>query len=320
MTTAARSQFLALLRANDETLDTLFQSIANKVRGLLLRRVDADGKVPLADWSRIEQQIASLILYLFLDRDGTGFVTASNGTLVAKSPYARLLWGATEEATRQAVAEQAELLRKALPTDLVTRLQAAQRNPFLSYDLIAADEGQALYRQYLPPYGDVFGDGKTLEDRLHAAAGSTRQQVAALVRQLLSEQPKASVIADRLTDYLSHNAQFVADRLLAGQTTYAYQKARLMSAVLNPLIEQVDVVLSPSHREVDDCDAAAAGSPYAVKDAPTLPIHGNCLCGYRFHVHDATQATAERISGSNLLNLQGALSPQFVDLLLRGGR
>lgn len=329
MTSVTRRQFLQLLKDSDATLTDAFSAMSDKIRSALLRAANTDGAIPLLQWSRLEQQIGALILYLFLSQSGRAYLISSNGTLVGASPYLRLLWATTEQAVKQAVEEQVDILKAKLPPDLVTKAQHAQQNPFLAYALLG-DEGD-LFKNYLPPYGDVFGDGKTLEDRVHRIAGETRQKVTALLRSLLSEQKTATMIADAMNLFLTGalddgkpgigtTAKFDAARLLAGQTTYAYEKARLMGAALSPFTEQVDVVLSPSHRVTDTCDDVAAGSPYDVKDAPVLPLHGSCLCTYRFHSSRNTQAVVGRLkSDPSRLNIQGVLSPGFADLLLRGG-
>lgn len=329
MTSAARHDFLQLLKASDATLSDGFSGLSDKIRAALLRAANPDGTIPLLQWSQLEQQVANLILYWFLAQNGRSYLTTANGTLIASSPYLRLSWATTEKAVRQAIEEQADILKAKLPPELVTKAQRANLNPFLVGTLLG-DEGD-LFKNYLPPYGDVFGDGKTLEDRVHRVAGETRQKVTALLRSLLSEQKTATMIADAMNLFLTGalddgkpgigtQAKFDAARLLAGQTTYAYEKARLMGAALSPFTEQVDVVLSPSHRVLDTCDDVAAGSPYDVKDAPVLPLHGSCLCTYRFHSSRNTQAVVGRLkSDSSRLNIQGVLSPGFADLLLRGG-
>lgn len=328
MTTSTRHTFLQLLKASDSALTEGLQAVSVQIRAVLLSAANADGTIPLLRWSALEQKIGDLILYFFLSRQGRAYHLAFNGALVGASPYLRLLWAATEKAVQQAVEEQSAILKAKLTPEQARQTEHAQINPFQAFDLLGANA--ALFQNFLPLYGDVFGNGRTLEDRVHRVAGETRQKVAALLREQLSQQKNAIAIAEAVTLLLDGQsesgkpgigttAKADAARLLAGQTIYAHEKTRLMAAALSPFTESVDVVLSPSHREVDDCDDAAAGSPYLLKDAPILPLHGNCLCSYRFHSSPNTQAIVTSLKpDAAVLTVRGPLSPGFADLLLRG--
>lgn len=335
MTTAARSQFLHLLRDGETRLRADFQTFSDRARTYLMTAVDdATGKIPLIDQKKVEQQIAGAILYYFLASGATAYTLTSNGTLIPTSPYLRLLWRQVEEATRTAANAAAADERQALSghDDLIKKLANAQLDPFSPAAFALLGDVDGLFRDYVAPYGLVWADGKTLQDRVLLCAAETRRKVALLLSLLLSEGKSAKEIAATLDQFMTGKlkgankpygttAFYDASRLLLSETNYAHQKAALISGALDPFVDMVDIVLSPSHKEVDLCDEAAAGSPYAIKDAPVLGLHSGCLCQYLFHRNGRTVATAERLRGNpERLNVRGALSPGFAELLLRGGQ
>lgn len=330
MTTAARSRFLALLREADTGLKADLAEYVARVRTLLLNEADHDGHIPIERWPEIQRQIIALLLAYFVDGSGHAYRLAHNGTLVPTSPYLRRLWAAVEQATRLGVGEQADDLRSALRDfpELIRPLEIADANPFLPYvyaGMIDA-EVRGLFSAYVPPQSMEWDDHRTLDDRVLIDAAATRGLTARLLRQLLSEQKSPAQIAQALGDYFAgrgtrsglHNGAFNAQRLLATSINYAYQNAQRMSAALNPFVATVDWVLSSSHREVDICDSLAAGSPYSVATVPPFPGHAGCLCRLVFHNRHDITAVVSALRGSPLLKVQGALSPRFADLLLRG--
>lgn len=329
MSTAARSQFLQLLRDGEKRLRADFQRFSDRARTYLMSAVDdATGNIPLQAWKQVEQQISSALLYYFLASGATAYTLTSNGTLIPTSPYLRLLWAEVEEATRQAVNEQAASLRQSLAgnDDIQRKLANATVSPFAPGGMDGS-----LFDDYAPPYAVLWNDHRTLQDRVLLCAAETRRKTALLLSTLLSEGQSAKTIASTLDQFMTgrlagnnkpygQTALFDASRLLLSETNYAYQKASLVSAALDPFMQSVDIVLSPSHTVVDDCDGYAAGSPYRIEDAPVLGIHPDCLCRYVFHTGGKKSAVVDKLRGDPArLNVRGALSPGFAQLLLRGG-
>lgn len=332
MTTAARSLFLKLLRDGEQELRDNFQAFSERARTFLLNAADSQtGKIALQDWKHVEQQISGMLLYYFLDNGGSAYTVVSNGALIPRTPFMRLLWRQVEQATQQAVAEQADALRRSLKNapDILKALEQAKLDPFLAYYLLVDDDVDSLFEDYVPQYDFLRGDHKRLQDRVLLTAAETRRKVGLLISQQLSEGKTAKEIAAMLQQFLTGKltAQnrpygttgfFDASRLLAGETTFANMRAGLMSAALNPLVTEVDWVLSNSHKVADECDTLAENSPYELKSVPPFPAHSQCLCHLEYRTHNRVAATVERLRGSERLNVRGALSPGFAELLLRG--
>src|SRR5690606_22465035 len=88
---------------------------------------------------------------------------------------------------------------------------------------------------------------------------------------------------------------------------------------LNPFVERVWVERSRAEA-CAICDPVAAGSPYDMENAPLLGLHPNCLCRYRFEITGQPSVEVERLRANpERMNVRGALSPDILDLLLRGG-
>jgi hypothetical protein len=221
------------------------------------------------------------------------------------------------KATRQAVEQQAAILNNGLRREPQVRnqLRAATRSPL------------DRFPDYLPPYA-VALDGRTLSERVISAAAETSRKVRLLLRELLAAGLPVREIDATLRQFMTGTlkakrkpygttARFDAARLLRGETTRAYGAAGLTSAALNPFILSVDWVTSARHSKIDICDDHARNSPYAVDAVPPYPSHAHCLCYLRYRIDGRTQAVVNRLRESDLLNVRGALSPGFADLLLR---
>ena len=300
---------------------------------MILSAADKDGNLPPQRWNALQQQIAVLVLTYFLSVHSGGVYTLDHqGDLLPQSAFMRQLWSQVKAGTSLGTQQQAAILRKALVSapDLVQALERATINPFLLFDVLLSD-AQDAYKTYVPQYAYTWTDQRTLSDRVLFVAAQTRQKVGALTRALLAEQKPAKDVADTLTTYLTGtlirrnklygtNARFEASRLLATETALAYNRASVMSALQNPFADQAEVFVSPAHKGTDSCDEVVAGNPYAITEVPIPPFHAFCACGVRFIISGKIQTTLETIrSQPELLNVRGALSPGFDELLLRGG-
>ncbi len=320
MTTAARSQFLQLLRSGETRLRDDFARLSDRARTYLLSVVDdATGKVPLSEQKKVEQQVGTMLLYYFLAQGATAYTLTANGTLIPTSPYMRLLWSQVSEATRTAVNEQAAQLRTSLAgsEDVMKKLANATVSPF------AADSGMDgnLFTGYVAPYNVLWSDHRPLQDRTLLCAAETRRKVLLLLSMLLSEGRSAKEIADTLDQFMTDKLKgsnkpygttslFDSSRLLLSETNYAYNHAGLISAALDPFVTEVDWVLSPSHRGQDICDEMASGSPYKPESVPPFPQHASCMCHLSFRRNNRRVATAEALRRD----------PARMNLLLRGGQ
>lgn len=330
MPTANRAAFLKLMRDDEQQLRDDFKAYSDKIRGLLTRRAGHSDKIPPGNATQVAQEVANGLLFYFLAGDGLAFTLAHNGHLSPKSPFARLLWGGVNTATSLAVHAQAAAMKQRLPMSLQMKLAAAPVDPFTAYDLLTPEAGQ-IFKDYVPQGAFIRGDNRNLEDRILNAASETRRKINLLMVELLTEDNPVKEVADTLDQFLTgkldrHNkpygttALFDASRLLASEVAFASARAGQLSALRNPFVESVDIVLSTSHREADDCDGFAAGSPYTVDAVPLPPFHSKCLCEAVFHMTADTNAVIERLRGNpDLLKVKGPLSPHWADMILRGG-
>ena len=322
-----------LLAHADDALVSDFADMAARIRDLVRTAADVNGVISPARWRVLQQQISAVVFSYFVQMGGV-FTLDHNGDVLPHSAFMRRLWTAVTDATNAAVGEQAARLRKSLThaPDLALAGERASTSPFagLAFDLLIPDVAD-VYRSYVPQYEFTWNDHRTMSDRVYAAAALTRQQVGALTRELLAERADANTVADTLTRYLTDsigrrnkpyglNGRFSAERLLKTETTFAYNRAQYMAALVNPFIDEVDIVLSPQHKGVDDCDGFAAGSPYAIHEAPVPPFHSNCACTMRFHGTRTPSVVIDRLRADGSFGrVMTALSPGFAQSLLRGG-
>lgn len=314
----ARQQLLALLRQQEQGLRDDFARIAAHVRTRLLASDNADGVITPDKWRQLEQEITAYVISYYLGVLFQPFDVGVDGTLHPRSVFMRRMWDAIISATGLAVAQQALILNRRLSDDLTQTWSRAELNPFLNLDLLPAS-ARKQYQDFQPQYAVTRADHKVLYDRVIAAAAETRRKLALYLREQFARTQTAKAMADALTTVATQTLTFDASRLLATETAFAFNRAAIMGASLNPFIVEVEVFTSPSHKHTDGCDEFVRGNPYLLEHAPIPPYHSHCLCGLRFHAHRQTQAVAEQLRGSNLLRVKGVLSKDFASLLLRGG-
>ena len=66
-------------------------------------------------------------------------------------------------------------------------------------------------------------------------------------------------------------------RLARTEITASFGNAMKASSLVNPFVEKIQWLLSPSHPLIDICDAYH-GMEYAPRNVPQYPAHPNCLC------------------------------------------
>ena len=66
-------------------------------------------------------------------------------------------------------------------------------------------------------------------------------------------------------------------RLARTEITASFGNAVKASSLVNPFVEKIQWLLSPSHPLIDICDAYH-GMEYAPRNVPQYPAHPNCLC------------------------------------------
>lgn len=328
-----RQRFLRLQSQQDRALTEALTALADRIRRLLVGGADATGAIPPTRFRALEDQVAALVFAYFLSvRDGstpTAFTVGFDGSTLPQSAYMRLLWSSIQQAARLAVEQQAAFLRQSLRSapDVTRAWSQAQLSPFFYLELLP-EAAQNAFQTYQPPQRRELG-GRVLADRVLYVGANAQRGARLLTRALLAEGKPAREVADTIQRWLTGTLErrnqpygttgrFEADRLLHGEITSTYGNLGVLASTLNPFIDSIDWLLSPLHTETDECDANAAGSPYTADTLPTYPSHGNCLCSLRFNQHQRTKATVERLRGSAVLQVKGALAVGFADLLLKG--
>jgi len=310
MAASYRSRFLGIMRQNEREMTRLFSALAASVAREVTRRADRDGIVPKSATYAIQAEAGALVMRFFLGLDANGdrapFTTLRDGSVFPLSPYSRVLWNQIEAATRNSVEQQANTLRRQLRNapDVIGALQTARLNPFAEARRLSE---QVVFRpnplaQYDPPHLWVDPRGYTLSDRIWRTAGNTRRRLDLFLEQRIAAGDSALDIARDAETFLRPNrklrrtsapygrdASFDAMRLARTEITRAAAQASETSAALNPFVQGMSVVLSPSHPKYDICDVAAAHGAWPVGEIPAqyqIPLHPHCLCSYRYEMID----------------------------------
>jgi len=348
MAASYRSRFLAVMRQNEREISRLFSDLAARIAREVTQRAAPDGIVPKSSSYAIQTTVAPLVMRLFLGHNKEGdyapFTTLSNDSVFPLSPYVRTLWDGIETATQNAVEQQAAILRRHLrkAPDVVGALQTARLNPFVEARQVSE---QVVFRpnplaHYDPPHLWVDPRGYTLSERIWRTAGNTRRRLDLFLERRIAAGDGALRIARDLETFLLPNrklrthapygtdASYDAMRLARTEITRAAAQASEMSAALNPFVQGMSVVLSPSHPKYDICDVAAAAGSWPAGEIPAqyqIPLHPHCLCSYRYEMVDNAQEILDefrdeaRSARRGLTAMIGPLQvAQFTRLLLSG--
>lgn len=291
-------QHLAVMREADRDMTALFDQLAGQVATLVLREAGPDGMVPRTRLRAIQEAAGQAVHALFLGRSRTGQPAPFDvvmGRVVPLSPYVTVLWGAVERATRVAVDQQAQIMRKALAgaPDVLLALQTARQNPFAVARLASEQAGfrPNPFAQYDPLHRFVHPDGYRLSDRIWRISGDARRRLDLLLQQQIAEGMGAFDMAKEIEQFLrvdrqirrtnkpyGRDASYDAMRLARTEITAAGSRAGMMAAQMNPFVQEYEVVLSGSHPKVDVCDEEADGGPYPIEDTShTPPFHPFCV-------------------------------------------
>ncbi len=349
-------QFLAAMRAHDQAQADAFAALAARLGNLQLREALPDGSVPMTRQrpvrEAIEREVTAHFLGMTRDRSLAPFEVAQ-GRVVPLSTYATILFAAIAEVTRIAVDQHATLMERALADapDVLLALRNARINPFVAATRVSEMVwSRRPFLEYDPAHRFVHPDGYTLSNRIWRASVEARRKIDALLAEGLAEGKGSLELSRELEAFLQpgrglrrtnkpygkygSNASFDAMRLARTEISAAHHRAGLMSAQLNPFVQQYEVVLSGSHPEPDICDAIASAGPYELTDTEHLPpLHPQCLCHTRWVMAsnadaivadlraDLAQTRRELQSAKSLVALIGPLlRDKFVDLLLGDAR
>lgn len=309
MAATYRSKFLSVIRQNERDMARLFLSLSHTVTRTVTKRALADGVVPRSATFDIQEIVGRATMKLFLGRNRDGdpapLTMMRDGTVFPLSPYARALWAHIESAVQISVERQANIMNRHLRNapDIKAALMTARLNPFEGARRIR----EQVFRpnplaQYEPPHLWVDPRGYTLSERIWRTAGNTRRRLDVFLEERIAAGDSATRIARDAEIFLLPNrklkrthtpygrdASFDAMRLARTEITRAAARASEAAAAMNPFVQGMSVVLSPSHPKYDICDVAAAHGAWPVGEIPAkyqIPLHPHCLCSYRYEMVD----------------------------------
>ena len=357
MAQSYRGRFISILAANERRMKALFTDLANALIGELTRRAGPDGTIPRSAWPDVQTAVGARVTAFFVGRIGSGqrapFDVLQDGTVYPFSPYAQALWQAITDAVHVPVEQEATLMRRVIPPDVVAVMRGATGDPFVA---AKAQVREQVFRpnplaRYDAPHLWVDPNGYTLSERIWNTAGDTRRRLDAMLEDgirrgrgvLNLETGGATGLARDLEQFLipgrslrrtrapyGVDASFDAMRLARTEITRAHGRAAQVAAAMNPFVEQMQWVLSSSHPKPDICDINANGGPngdgiYPLNEVPPYPGHPGCLCTLRPVVIPADRRETifdelradVRSTRAELVTLIGPLLvEQYTDLLL----
>jgi hypothetical protein len=326
-------------------MTALFGELATSIAGEVTRRAVADGTVPRAALTSLQQAAGERVTRLFLGlnrrQEWAALDELPNGAVIPLSPYAAALWTSLAAVVRIPVEKNAAMLRKRLPEDLWARLRTARLDPFAAARELVQEQAfrPNPLATYDAPHTWVDPNGYRLSDRIWRSSVATRRQVDRLLEESIAAGRSAADIARDLERFLvpgrllertgapyGRDASYDAMRLARTEISRAHAEAQRISANMNPFVTGVRVALSHRHPRPDICDVAAGAGPWPKDDIPAQympPLHPHCLCSLRYVLAENSQAILdelrdeirrERLALGNLIG--PAQVDRFTDLLL----
>lgn len=346
-----RSQFLSIMRQNEEQMTALLGSLAAYASQEITRRADADGNVPKGAMFEIQAAVGNQVTRAFVGRterrERAAFKVLQGGTVYPLANYPRILWTNIEKATRVYVEKHAGMMNRYL--DQAPQLQAAMmranRNPFREAKQVT-EQVLRVFRpnplaQYESPHRWVDPNGYTLSERIWRTAGNTRRKLDLFLEERITQGDGALRMSRDLEAFLQPGRQlrrtttpygtdvsYDAMRLARTEIARAAARANEISAAMNPFVQELEIVLSPQHSCCDICDEAAESGPWLVGEVPEryrIPMHPHCMCHYREVLIDNPQEVLDGLRAEirnrrrELTMMIGPMQVErFTRLLLQG--
>lgn len=297
-----RARLLAIQAASERALAQLFRDLAAGIAADVTRAADAAGVVPRSATFELQRRTAERIQRLYLGRNRAGvlapFEVGNDGRVVPLSPYPQALWASITAAVRLPVEENASILLRKLPADILDVMRRARVDPFKAAKGQVA-ELEAVFRpnplaNYEAPHNWVDPNGYRLSDRIWNTAATERARLDAYLDDAIKRGTGALAMARELEQFLdpSRNglttnmpygkkASYDAMRLARTEITHAHYNADLASGAMNPFVAGLQWMLSNRHPRRDICDDYAKGGPagdgvYTLETIPQVP-HPQCV-------------------------------------------
>jgi hypothetical protein len=345
-----KAQLLNILRDNERQMGQLFGGLAAAIGRQVLRAAGPDGTVARDELYSLQRLAGDQVIALFLSRDRHGRQAAldelPDGSVFPLSPYARVLWDKVERATRVSVEREAAVMARYLTRapEVASALRRATRNPFeIAQRVVAEQFHPNPLAAYDPAHLWVDPNGYRLSDRIWRAAGVTRRKLDLYLESAVIQGKGALEMARELEQFLhpgrhirtrapyGTDASYDAMRLARTEISRAAASAQEMSALMNPFVVGVEVILSASHVKPCICEEAASAGAFPKDAIPAqyrIPMHPHCMCTYRNVMTDdpngiLDELRREQIGGArdDLLAMVGPLMVErFTKMLLRGWR
>ena len=334
-------------------VDAMFQSALVSIHRAIDRVTLADGTLDNRQRNRLLRDVGETVQGLFVAEGRFAF---RDDGVTARTPFAQVLNEFYVRVVLEAIWQQRDWLEKKVPADVFQFLARAQpldlgeaENPFLRREG-ESDEAfrQRLddlrvfrpnplaeldpNRQWVPMHRWQDSKGYRLSDRIWNTSVETRRAIDQIITTALENGWSAVDLAKALRTKLNPNAQgnavFHTMRLARTEIARAANHAAFISAYLNPYVEKIEVVRSPSgDPNCPICQAFATigvggerlRPAYDLTAAMLPPFHPFCLCHSRPEVVDSPATVTMRLQAvmedARATNFPPSVNPAAADAL-----
>lgn len=150
--------------------------------------------------------------------------------------------------------------------------------PDMTDEVVSAAEEYASKRA-AEMIGKKFINGELIDDSSAewVISDTTRDDLKDIIEIAVQEKMSSSELATAIqeaTTFSSERAELIAKTEVA----IAQVQGNLNVWKRTGFVKTVSILLSADHDVVDECDSAAAGSPYPINEMPFIPRHPRCRC------------------------------------------
>lgn len=326
----------ALASIDDRLRSDVFSPLHAHITRILTQNAGSGGVIPLPRLDTIRQQVAALVQSTILGRPGQDGIVQPyatyRGKVTPKSPYFAALWGGMKNATVVAIDEQADIIRKHLPADLIRSGEMSYINPFAT-SVHEIDDDPIPE----PLHERLLADGKRLIDRVWGVAGDLRRKLDQYIVESVGSGKPVQLMDAELEKYLLYQGDERIDeqwrtlnyesfRLARTEVANSHSRSSWLAAQRNPFVVTYRPFTQPQHRCCDNCDDEEKNGPYPKDDLSHLPtFHTNCICGILWYEVDDPGSIVARLrteieqsivaAKASFFDFIGPLSKRFRGLL-----
>ena len=302
MAATYKSRFLRIMATQERELKRMFEDATERIQAQMLRVTNEDGVIPRSATRELQESAGRIIESKFIgtvpQSGERGPFYLRNGEIIPLSPFSFILMTNIEKVTRLAVEEHASIMRRFYGDDFTMRVNAVASSLVAQYSSVS--EAGNPFAGYDPSHKWVDPNGYRLSDRIWNTSNATRGRIDAMLADGIRSGKSSRAMAKDLEKFLipgreglttrkpyGSKASFDAMRLARTETTRAHASASEVSALANPFVTGMNVILSRSHPKRDICDTAASASPFpkdAIPDQYRIPLHPHCLCHYTYEL------------------------------------